>query len=104
MERKNFHEAFGIKCDPEGQGNDFVKDPLKLDCELDEIPSEITEKPPSSKKNAAPDDLESSVEDLDLEDFLTVSQHTLDVAHISVENFYFFFAERWVSKRRAYDG
>ena len=57
-----------------------MKDPLKLDCELDEIPSEIMEKPPSSKKNAAPDDLESSVEDFDLEDLLTASKHTLDVA------------------------
>ena len=59
-----------------------MKDPLKLDCELDEIPSEITEKPPSSKKNAAPDDLESSVEDLVVEDLLAVSEHTLDVVYI----------------------
>ena len=72
LEHKNHHEAFGAKSDPPVNDKDEEVTALQLDSQLDMVPEDCNEKPPRATLNASQEDLESSVEELDVEELIAV--------------------------------
>ena len=72
LEHKKHHEAFGAKSDLPVNDKDEKVTSLQLDSQLDMVPEDCDEKPPRATLNASHEDLESSVEEQNVEELIAV--------------------------------